>query len=324
MMEIVWKQVLKAADKAKNFRLKAALKKAEKKGTIESLKEVETAAYNSIPKGVNLFDDVAPIGQMVAQVKKETMYTPIKGAPTNVEKAEAMIQSVTKNGKIDMNTYKNLRTNLYRLADDTPEGLIVKKLISQLDDLAVSRMGAIGDTTMLAAREATTNLRKAELFDSAFKEAKISVNKLGQKADPMLVYRNTAERVLNSPDAKFLSDAERKLVEQFITGGGPIKRLEGVMASMSPSSSNFWAMAHVAGAVGTGNPLMLLTMAVTEGSRIGLNRSTIADAEKLVQQLGGLKVVKQNMNSPEMVRTLSAFGYDHNTLMDMLFPELDK
>lgn len=314
------------ADSLRNFKLKGSVKKLESKGTVEALKDVEKATYEAVPKNVNLFKDGSEVIRAIDKVKIDRDHLPVKGGPVVVEKVEGMIRNAFErnNGKLTPIQYKNLRTNLMSQLDDTGESVTARLIINTFDDIAQKNMASIGDKTLLQARNISSQVRKAELFDTAFKEAKVNISKLGQKADALTVYRNTAERVLNSADAKYLSPAERELVTQFITGGTAVKRLEGMLASMSPSASNFWAMAHVAGALSTGNPLMLLTMAATEGSRIGLNRSTIVDAEKLIKQLGGLDVVKKNLNSPEMVRTLAAFGYDQSTLTELLFPAVEK
>lgn len=317
---------LAVADKLKNFKLKAALKKVEKEGSVASMKAAEKATYEAIPKNVNLFEKGDDVLAGIKSIKADADYLYVKGSPTNVEKVEGMItQAFAKNGgKMTPLQYKNLRTNLMSYVDDTPEGRVAGMIVSKFDDIAQQRMATTGNEVLLKARKISSQVRKAELFDNAFNQAKIEVGRLGQKADPYIVYRNTAERILNNPQSKFLSDTERKLVEGFITGNNAFQKAEGVLASLSPSSSNFWAMAHVGGAIATGNPLMLLTMAVTEGGRMNLNRTTIKEAEKLVKQLGGLEVVSKNMNSPAMIRILTVMGLDMDSVIEMIAPKVEK
>lgn len=308
------------ADKVKNFKLKAALKRAEKTGTVASMKEAEKATYDAIPKNVTLFETGDDVISAIKQVRVDADDVYVAGSPANAEKVEQMItRAFEKNGgKLTPLQYKNLRTNLMSHVDDTAEGRVAGMMVAKFDDIAQQRMTATGNEILLEARKISSQVRKAEMFDDAFKAAKLEVGKLGQKSDSYLVYRNAAERILNSPQAKFLSDSERKLVENFIVGNNAFQKAEGVLASLSPSSSNFWAMAHVGGAIATGNPLMLLTMAVTEGGRMNLNRTTIQEAEKLVKRLGGLEVVQKNLNNAEFIRSVAVLGLDMDGMLEIL------
>lgn len=312
------------ADAAKNFKLKVAIKRAEKEGTITSLKNLEKEAYNAIPKGKVLFDDVAQVKGAVDDALKETMHVSMKNAPTNVERAIAMVDDVTSGGKLDMMTYKQLRTNLHNLVDDTPAGNVVSTMINKLDDVAKVRMEQIGDKSLLAAREASHNLRKATMLEDAFKQAARESKTVGSQHAAFTTYRNAAERILKSNEAKFLSDSEKLALERFITAeGDKLSRVMGNMANLAPSQSNFWAVLHIAG-FATQSPLAFLASGMLEANKQLFNARTVKQAESLIKQFGGVekmqKVLSDAKQAPEFMRALSNLGYNEETIWDMLFP----
>ena len=106
-------------------------------------------------------------------------------------------------------------------------------------------------------------------------------------------------------------------MEQFVNSSIGM-RIMGRLGQLAPSSSNFWAVLHTAGAASTGNPLMLLTIAATELPKIGANRSIVGKANKLINSLGGMKQVQKSIELG--VGTKVGGIIPMEMVMDELFP----
>lgn len=308
--------VIPLAQKSKNFKLFATAKKVNGNPTVANLKELRDAAY----KGVNMdnkllgANDVWNLRMDFAKVAKEFDYFPEKAGKTVVDKALTMINS---KGTRTVGEYEALRKGLGTLANDPTYGTIIKGMLNKLDDVAEARIAASGDDALLAARESHKAYAKAKMFDEAFDSARISG--LSGKSDPYTLYRGAAEKVLKSKDAKYLTPDERQVVEAFIAAPMP-DRVMSKMAALAPSSANFWAMMHLAGAVSTANPFLITSIVATEGAKVLKDKRVVSQAQELIEKLGGMEAFqKLSANPAASIGGIMSF----DTVMDMYFPDTE-
>jgi hypothetical protein len=303
-------------NKAGNFKLSALTKRTQKVPTVENLKAVKDEAYKAVDFKKNLLDasDVSQVQSEARKIVNDMNYLPEKSTPTVIDRALKMIDSKDVR---NVGEYEALRKGLSVMSKDPTYGGALKGMIAKLDEVADAKF-AVGDDALKLAREANRNYSKARMVDDAIKEVNQAAKTANTKPNTFSTYRNAVNKILKDPNkSKFLSAEDKAMMEQFVNSSVGM-RIMGRLGQLAPSSSNFWAVLHTAGAASTGNPLMLLTIAATELPKVGANRAIVGKANKLIESLGGIKQVNKAIELGVGQKAGALISMD--LVMDELFP----
>lgn len=264
--------------------------------TVDTLKAMRDAAYKKVGTDKLFFNptDTKTVLNAASEAAQRYNYVTVKGAPTAVERARKMIESVGKKN-LTLGQVEQLRKNLYGLADSTTDKqtrAIVKDIARALDTHMDDIFAKSGDEGMKLARAAHSNYAKVKMLDDEF--AKIEGSLAGKAlSNRMPMYSKAAEKILNDPNkARWLSKQEVKLLDDFARGSVGDKTLN-LLGKLSPESG-LSTVLHVAAAAT--NPWIGLLTIGTAGAKLTSNKNTVKRAQKLIEQLGGVEAVKKMAN----------------------------
>jgi hypothetical protein len=278
--------------------------------TVETLKAQENAAWDKVDKDAILFNrqDMDMVLQEASDVAKKYNYVTVKGGPTQVEQARKMLESVQ--GKaLTTGQAKNLRTNLYRLAENTnnENSPIVWDIAKAFDRYMDKNLVATGDTAMKAARQATTDAKRAETLQKAF-------DKIPKDANAYTAYRKAADKIVKNPNElrRFTKD-QQELLKRFADGNMSGRFMNGV-GKFTPNANGLLGLLHVA-AIGT-NPFVAALTVSAYGGRAIADKKTTNAAKILVKRMGGVKEVERLAMNPEAASaTQAALAQKLNTVL---------
>lgn len=278
--------------------------------TVDTLKAQEEEAWNKVDLDSILFNrqDMDIVLRQASDIAKDYNYVTIKGAPTQVERARSMLESVQ--GKaLTAGQAKKLRTNLYNLANKTKDenGPIVRDIAKAFDQYMDKNLAATGDTAMKAARQATTNAKRAETLQNAF-------DKIPKEANTYTAYRKAADKIVKNPDdLRRFTEEQQKLLKKFADGDMSGRFMNGI-GKFTPNANGLLGLLHVY-AIGSNPFVAALTMSAYGGRAIADKKTTNA-AKILVKRMGGIKEVeKLAMNPQAATATQAALAQKLNTII---------
>lgn len=278
--------------------------------TVEGLKRLEDAAWQKVDLDQPFFgkSDVTELLNRASGVAQKFNYVTLKNAPTSVERARAMIESIR--GKVTtLGQVKQLRTNLYNLANkaDDAQGAIVSGMADELGSMMKSKLAAIGDETLIAANNATTNAKRAETLQKAF-------DKVPADANPYKAYRRAAEKILkDESQARWFTADQRKMLQDFVDGTVSSKVMNAV-GRMAPNANGLLGLFHIA-AIGV-NPYIAILSLAGVGAKTISDKTTRNSLGILVKRMGGIDQVRKLAADPtKATATQAALAKQLNDFM---------
>ena len=291
-------------------------KREKETPTVQGLKQLERAAWEKVDLDQPFFgkQDVSELLKRASAAAQKRNYVTLKGAPTSVERARSMINSIK--GKVTtLGQVKQLRTNLYDIAaksSDAQAG-IVRDIADELGGMMKTKLADMGDETLIAANNATTNAKRAETLQKAF-------DKVPSDANPYKAYRRAAENILNNESkARWFTPEQRNLLQKFVDGTVS-SRVMNAMGRMAPNANGLLALFHVS-AIHV-NPYIAILSLSGVGSKTISDKTTRNSLNILVKRMGGIKEVRKLAADP--TKATAAQAALANKLNTIMFGEEEK
>ena len=269
----------KGAEKLKNL-----FKKNKENPSITKLRELKNTAYENVKTSYGLFNnkDFSEMFSKANQIAIEGHHTAIK------DKGVTAALNVFKSLKAGNKEYTlmqmdNVKLVLYTLYNKHPEQKMILEMMDLVDDTIKAKGSQFPE--LEAARVANSLYKKAEKLDQAFQAVKRTKSAFSKMSDVDL-YKNAVLNILNNPKSmKYFSNAEQKIMEQFIKGG-IIERTIQRTAELSPNSNRLLTMLAFAGSYF--HPAFLIPTATGFVARRIADPAMRNKADELVNTIGKL------------------------------------
>lgn len=281
--------------------------------TVESLKTIRDEAYKAVDQEMVLLGpgDMKEIIQRASDVAKNDFHITLKGAPNVIDRAQKILESVANKG-LQLGQTEQMRRTLFKLAEDKRYGATIRKMIAEFDDVIDDRLAQGDSAALLTAREAHKSYAKARTVEEAFQNIDPEVK------DATKAFRRVAENLLNNPrQMKYFNEFEKELIKKMADGTLP-QNMARFIGKLAPTNGGYMAILN-AGAV-VSNPWVALLSLGTTASKNFADKSVVAQARKLIEQVGGVKKVKELSTLPNAA-TVSVNGVGANEVKDVFFGE---
>ena len=285
-----------------NKTVNAMFRRAADRPSLETLRDAKTAAYNAVDaSGVKvpgaIVDDISTRAQAAAVSRN---YVPDVDNQTRAALAtlDNLSGSPLTIGQLD-----NVRQRLSKRYSAAPDEVAILDIIDVIDDTIASLPG--GDDLLMAARQANSHYKKAELFDSAFQRAADQAAATGSGGNTVNKFRQAVTSIINNPkQAKFFSQAEIDVMRRFVQGDVSENALR-LIGKLSPTGNGLMMALHTIGGVATGGASVPLMMG-GELARQGSTRLATQSAEQLknMAATGQIPQAAASIIQREMIGTL--------------------
>ena len=163
-------------------------------------------------------------------------------------------------------------------AGSPAEGELIRDMIDSVDDMMFAKTGT--SEVMLAARQANSTFKKAELLDDAFNKAELQTASTGSGGNIFNKYRQAVTNIITNPKkSRWFKKEELEQMNQFVKGdfGDDVMRNIG---KLSPSGNGLMTALNI-GAIATNPAMALVTVA-------GASAKALSD-RGIMQQKKGLE-----------------------------------
>ena len=293
--------------------LSAAAKKHKLVPTVEHLKDLKDAAYKAVDQEQLALGPVQmeEILMRASDAAKKKYHVTLKGAPTVVERAQKMLESVRDKG-LQLGQADTMRKALFNFAKDEKHGHIIRDMISEFDEVLDSTLDDASSAALKAARQAHTNYRKAETIEKAFEAIDPKTTDIAK------AYQRVAYRLANDPKKmKYFSKEEKALLKGMAEGTLPTN-VAHFIGKISPNSGGMMQALNVAMMVS--NPWLAIGSVATAGAKSFSDKSVVKKAKKIVEQVGGIKEVQRIAEQPNAA-TISVSGVTADTIRNELLSD---
>lgn len=260
-----------------NKTVNAMFRRAADRPSIETLRDAKNAAYSAVDaSGVKIpmivTDDIYRQAQAAAVSRNYVpeVDTQIKAALKILENQAGMPLTI---GQLDR--VRQGLSGRYRAA---PDQVAILDMIDIVDDAIQALPG--GDDLIMAARQANSHYKKAELFDNAFLRAADQTADSGSGGNTVNKFRSAVTSIINNPkQKKFFSQAEIDVMRRFVRGDVSENALR-LIGKLSPTGNGLMMALHTVGGVASGGASVPL-MIGGELARQGSTRLAMQGAEQL-------------------------------------------
>jgi len=260
--------------------------KAIKTPTINNLKDSKKAAYK--------LTDLAGEKYLPQEVDKliktvQQNLTLNKGyvaeVDTQANAAFKIIKAQSGNTELTLTRLDKIRQDLWARKDagSAPEGKLIDDMIDAIDDMMFAKAGT--SEIMLAARQANSTYKKAELLDDAFNKAELQTASTGSGGNIFNKYRQAVTNIITNPKkARWFKKEELDQMKQFVKGefGADVMRNIG---KLSPTGNGLMTALNL-GAFAV-NPLMAFVSAGGMAAKMASDRGIIKQKGALESSIRG-------------------------------------
>ena len=299
----------KALSSLGNIKINRTVKRQQMAPTVENLKVLRDQAYDAVDQSMFA---VGP-GEMremllrSSKIADDAEYITMPNVTTSVDKARKLLESKVNQG-MTLGQAENVRRRLFKLAEDPTEGYIVRKMISEFDDIIDNSLAKEGSAALKVARAAHNKYAKVRTLEEAFEGAQLGQ---GRSAD---VYRSVAKKLLSGDQRKlkYFSEQEKQLLKT-IRDGKASQRVLDWFGNFTPTAKGLaGALNFTAFAI---NPWLAIMYIGTSGAKYVSNQQTIKRAKEVIKQVGGLQEVKKISEMPNAA-TFTAGGITADQLRE--------
>lgn len=260
-----------------NKTVNAMFRRAADRPSIETLRDAKNAAYSAVDaSGVKIpmivTDDIYRQAQAAAVSRNYVpeVDTQIKAALKILENQAGIPLTI---GQLD-----RVRQGLSGRYKAAPDQVAILDMIDIVDDAIQALPG--GDDLIMAARQANSHYKKAELFDNAFLRAADQTADSGSGGNTVNKFRSAVTSIINNPkQKKFFSQAEIDVMRRFVRGNVSENALR-LIGKLSPTGNGLMMALHTVGGVASGGASVPL-MIGGELARQGSTRLAMRGAEQL-------------------------------------------
>ena len=255
--------------------------KSSKTPTIENLKNAKTEAYkltdlNGEKYSLKEIDTLIQTAQRNLSLSKGY----VAEVDTQANAAFKVIQSQAGNATLTLTRLDKIRQDLWarKNAGSAAEGRLIDDMIDAVDDMMFAKTGT--SEVMLAARQANSTFKKAELLDDAFNKAELQTASTGSGGNIFNKYRQAVTNIITNPKkSRWFNKEELDQMEQFVKGefGDDVMRNIG---KLSPSGNGLMTALNI-GAIATNPYMAVVTVA-------GASAKALSD-RGIMQQKKGLE-----------------------------------
>ena len=252
--------------------------------TIEGLKKQRDLAYKQADEVESLFG-VNDYNRFIQNASKriEDM-----GFDPDVDKqvTAAIKQLTKKQGTVmTLKEMDKVRQGLWtRYNNGSPgEKRIIREVIDELDNTIETQLSASQNETLSAARVSHKQYKKAELIEEAFENAQRQAAATGSGGNVENLYRQAVNRIMKSKDARYFSQEELDVMDQFIKGDFT-QNIARLFGKLSPSGNGLM-MALNLGAVAT-DPTFVLATIAGASSKAFADQRVKNEARKIIEMMG--------------------------------------
>ena len=285
-----------------NKTVNSMFRRAAERPSLETLRDAKNAAYNAVDaSGVkvpgSIIDDISTRAQGAASSRN---YVPDVDNQTRA--ALATIDNLS-GSPLTLGQLDNVRQRLSRRYSAAPDEVAILDIIDVIDDAIASLPG--GDDLLMAARQANSHYKKAELFENAFQRAADQAAATGSGGNTVNKFRQAVTGIINNPkQARFFSQPEIDVMRRFVQGDVSENSLR-LIGKMSPSGNGLMMALHTIGGVATGGASVPLMMG-GELARQGSTRLAMQSAEQLknMAATGQMPQAAASIIQREMIGTL--------------------
>jgi len=298
-------------------KVRQASRASRVKPTLESMRRTSQELYKELDDANVLFspDDIERLIQRASDSAAARGFT-AKTAPKVQEAANVLFANRGK--ALTFGQLDSIRKTLFAKAKsaDAEQSTTIRSIIDDLDGVIAegptilknprSKPGSLqgddfvnianpGDDVpratqfsekVKAARAAWSNYKKAETIHEAFEAAALRTASSGSGGNVTNQYRQAIRSILNSKEARFFTEQERQVMEQFVKGSVPQNFLRW-LGKLSPSGNGLMLGLHAIGTLN--NPATLGLTATGVAAKAASDRATKKGAENLFSLVGGLK-----------------------------------
>tara|TARA_R110000787_G_scaffold107567_1_gene215576 strand:+ start:762 stop:2210 length:1449 start_codon:yes stop_codon:yes gene_type:complete len=260
--------------------------KAIKTPTINNLKDSKTAAY----KLTDLAGEKYSLQEINKLIKTaEQNLTLNKGyvaeVDTQANAALKILQAQAGNKDLTLTRLDKIRKDLWSRKDagSPAEGELIRDMIDSVDDMMFAKTGA--SELMVAARQANSTYKKAELLDDAFNKAELQTASTGSGGNIFNKYRQAVTNIITNPKkSRWFKKEELDQMEKFVKGefGDDVMRNIG---KLSPSGNGLMTALNL-GAFAV-NPLMAFVTGGGIAAKMASDRGIIKKKEALESSIRG-------------------------------------
>ena len=262
--------------------VRTAFHKADQRPTLDTLRAAKNAAYAAVRRSGVDFDETEMIGLWngLDDLARDPRWDldPISEMDKGALAALRILQRRAQEGKpVSLNTLDKTRQRLWEFyrKDDHP---FILEAVDAIDGLIAQK--SQGNDVMLAAREANTRFKKAELLENAFRKARRQTDATGSGGNILNKYRQAVARVLDTPrEAKYFSPEEIALMDRFVSGDDVENALRRA-GKMAPGGNGLMtALNAYAIAV---DPTMLAITGAATAAKSAADRSAMRGSEAVL------------------------------------------
>lgn len=299
----------KALTSLNNAKINRTIKRQQMAPTVENLRVLRDQAYDAVDQSMFA---VGP-GEMrdmllrASKIADEAEYIVMPNTVTAVDKARKLLESKVNQG-MTLGQAENVRRRLFKLAEDPNDGYIIRKMISEFDDVIDNSLAKEGSAALKVARAAHNKYAKVRTLEEAFAGAELGK---GRSAE---VYRSVAKKLLSGDQRKlkYFSEQEKQLLKT-IRDGKASQRVLDWFGTFTPTAKGLaGALNFTAFAI---NPWLAVMYIGTSGAKYVSNQQTIKRAKEVIKQVGGLQEIKKISEMPNAA-TFTAGGITADQLRE--------
>ena len=299
----------KALSSLGNIRINRTVKRQQFAPTVENLRTLRDQAYDAVDQSMFA---VGP-GEMrdmllrASKIADDAEYITMPNVTTAVDKARKLLESKVSQG-MTLGQAENVRRRLFKLAEDPTDGYIIRKMITEFDDVIDNSLAKEGSAALKVARAAHSKYAKVRTLEEAFEGAELGK---GRSAD---VYRSVAKKLLSGDQRKlkYFTEQEKQLL-QTVRDGKASQRVLDWFGNFTPTAKGLaGALNFTAFAI---NPWLAVMYIGTSGAKYVSNQQTIKRAKEVIKQVGGVKEIKKISEMPNAA-TFTAGGVTADQLRE--------
>ena len=260
-----------------NQTVNAMFRRAGERPSLETLRDAKNAAYAAVDASgvkvpVAIVDDISSRARAAAASRN---YVPDVDNQTRA--AIATLDNLS-GSPLTIGQLDNVRQRLSKRYSAAPDEVAILDIIDVIDDTVASLPG--GDELLMAARQANSHYKKAELLDQAFQRAADQTSGSGSGGNTVNKFRQAVTSIINNRNQKkFFSQDEIDVMRRFVNGNVPENVLRRI-GKLSPSGNGLMLGLQAVGGFVSGGATVPL-MVVGELGQQGATRLATRGAEQL-------------------------------------------
>lgn len=265
-----------AAFKGLNYGTRKLFEKSVKRPTVENLRATKNAAYSAVDNSGEVFQpsDMQALYQRVQQAAADANFDDIADPQTA---AALRILERRQGETVTLTRLDKLRQSLWDRYNRGDEPIILD-MIGAIDDLISSRAGS--SELMGAARAANARYAKAQVLENAFKKARLQTAATGSGGNILNKYRQAVTRIITNPkEARFFSEDEIALMEQFVMGTDVENTLRRA-GKLAPGGNGLMTALNVYAA--SVDPSMLAITGAAAAAKGAADRASMKGSENIL------------------------------------------